>query len=231
MTEHEPTTLSQAPTSQPVNALTPPRYTLSDGVNLTTVPPTFAADGNDDAKTTEHAVTGRASLNVNQRLVLMTGVGSFWGFSIGSFIGGRHAGLQYLAENAHRLPTTVQGWYFYHKTKNYRMALGGIKRGARYAVRTGGLCLMYGALEAGLDHMRGEPDVANSVAAGAVSGAIFSTFSKFPLLFNVRYSLMFGAAFGLVTGGLSDIHRCISGNSPAYVAWIQSRLDNKVQQR
>ncbi|KAI9271790.1 hypothetical protein BDA99DRAFT_433207 [Phascolomyces articulosus] len=170
-------------------------------------------------------LTGRASLGVNQRLILMAGVGSFWGFSIGSFIGGRHAGLQYLAENAHRLPTTVQGWYFYHKTKNYRMALGGIKRGARYAVRTGGLCLMYGAIEAGLDHVRGEPDVLNSVTAGTVSGALFSAFTKLSRG-SVRYSLMFGAAFGLVTGGLSDIHRYISGNPPSYMTWIRSRMNH-----
>ena len=182
------TTITAAATTQPVNALTPPQYTLSDGVNWSTVPPAFDTNDYDnhltknDTMNNNGSLTGRASLDFHQRLLLMAGVGSFWGFSIGSFIGGRHAGLQYLAENAHRLPTTVQGWYFYHKTKNYRMALGGIKRGARYAARTGGLCLMYGAIEGGLDHVRGEPDVANSVAAGVVSGAIFSAFSKFLLI-------------------------------------------------
>lgn len=48
----------------------------------------------------------------------------------GMVTGARKAGLVFLAENAHRLPDTVQGWYFYNKTKNYRMILGGVKHGA-----------------------------------------------------------------------------------------------------
>jgi hypothetical protein len=108
----------------------------------------------------------------------MTSVGGFWGFSMGAFLGARQSGLQYLAENAHKLPTTVQGWYFYHKTKNYRMMLGGVKRGIRFAGKTGGLCLLYGTLEAALDDARGEADVVNSVTAGIATGSIFSALSK-----------------------------------------------------
>lgn len=120
----------------------------------------------------------RAGLATKPRLMLMTSVGAFWGFSIGAFLGGQQSGLQYLAENAHKLPTTVQGWYFYHKTKNYRMMLGGVKRGLKFAGKTGGLCLLYGSLEAALDDIRGEADVVNSVTAGVATGTLFSTFSK-----------------------------------------------------
>lgn len=123
----------------------------------------------------------RAGLATKPRLILMTSIGSFWGFSIGAFLGGQQSGLQYLAENAHKLPTTVQGWYFYHKTKNYRVMLGGVKRGVRFAGKTGGLCLLYGSLEAALDDMRGEADVMNSVAAGVTTGTVFSALSKFKL--------------------------------------------------
>ncbi|KAG1437714.1 hypothetical protein G6F56_012970 [Rhizopus delemar] len=94
----------------------------------------------------------RAGLETKPRVILITTLGSLWGFSIGAFLGGRQSGLQYLAENAHKLPTTVQGWYFYHKTKNYKMMLGGVKKGIRYAGKTGGLCLLYGSLEATLDN-------------------------------------------------------------------------------
>jgi hypothetical protein len=123
----------------------------------------------------------RAGLATKPRLILMTSIGSFWGFSIGAFLGGQQSGLQYLAENAHKLPTTVQGWYFYHKTKNYRVMLGGVKRGVRFAGKTGGLCLLYGSLEAALDDMRGEADVMNSVAAGVTTGTVFSALSKFKI--------------------------------------------------
>ncbi|ORX45466.1 hypothetical protein DM01DRAFT_239652, partial [Hesseltinella vesiculosa] len=137
----------------------------------------------------------RAGLTVKPRLVAMTGMGSLWGFGIGAFLGGRQSGLQYLAENAHRLPTTVQGWYFYHKTKNYRVMLGGIKRGARYAFKTGGLCLVYGAIEAGMDDIRGEADVFNSVAAGISTATLFASLTKLPRS-SFRYSMLFGAMLG-----------------------------------
>ncbi|KAI8061015.1 hypothetical protein BC940DRAFT_322895 [Gongronella butleri] len=151
----------------------------------------------------------------------MAGMGAFWGFGIGAFMGGRHSALQYLAENAHRLPTTVQGWYFYHKTKNYRVMLGGIQRGTRYAAKTGGLCLLYGAIEAALDDVRGEADVVNSITAGMTTAALFSTATRLSRS-SARYSLMFGALFGLATGGLADLHNYISKQPPRYLQWLSS---------
>lgn len=159
-------------TSQPLPA--------PNGITFTTIPPSLqVAETDYEAETVRG---GRAGLNTVPRLITMTGIGSFWGFALGAYLGGRQSGLQYLAENAHRLPTTVQGWYFYHKTKNYRVALGGIKRGVRYAFRTGGLCFVYGALEAGLDDVRGEADLFNSIVAGVGSGALFSALSKYMFL-------------------------------------------------
>jgi hypothetical protein len=131
---------------------------------------------------TQNDLLSRAGLSPKARLLVFSSVGCFWGFGIGAFIGGRQSGLQYLAENAHRLPTTVQGWYFYHKTKNYRVMLGGVKKGMRFAVKTGSLCFLYGVVEAGLDDIRGEADIINSVTAGVTTGAIFSTISKSPLI-------------------------------------------------
>ncbi|KAG0169533.1 hypothetical protein DFQ28_003610 [Apophysomyces sp. BC1034] len=157
---------------QPFVTITPPPFPLSDEKG-------YAAPVTQSTNDDSGGPLGRAGLSTKPRLILMTSVGSFWGFAIGSYLGGRQSGLQYLAENAHRLPTTVQGWYFYHKTKNYRMMLGGVKRGARFATRTGALCLLYGALEAGLDDVRGEPDIFNSMTAGVTTGALFSALSKF----------------------------------------------------
>lgn len=39
------------------------------------------------------------------------------GFSTGFYQAAKRAGLVFMAENAHRRPDTVQGWYFYNKTK------------------------------------------------------------------------------------------------------------------
>ncbi|KAI8875172.1 hypothetical protein K501DRAFT_138264, partial [Backusella circina FSU 941] len=165
----------------------------------------------------------RASLDPSTRVFLISSMGAFWGFSMGAFLGAKHSGLQYLAENAHRLPTTVQGWYFYHKTKNYRMMLGGVQRGLRFATKTGGVCLMYGAIEAGLDEVRGEADVFNSVVAGMTTGTLFSVLTKLTRG-SVRYSLFFGAMFGLATGGLSDLHKMASGQPPSYIGYLKKRV-------
>jgi hypothetical protein len=123
-------------------------------------------------------VITRAGITAKPRLILMGSIGGLWGFAIGSYLGGKQTAFQYLAENAHKLPTTVQGWYFYHKTKNYKVILGGIKRGARMAIPTGAICLAYGAIEAGIDDIRKEADVFNSVMAGMGTGFLFSAMSK-----------------------------------------------------
>lgn len=184
MTTTAPPTPQVPPTSQVITTPTttappPPVPTTIDssGYSYTSIPPTLS---NYEGETQQVASSGllRAGLSTKPRLILMTSMGGFWGFSMGAFLGARQSGLQYLAENAHKLPTTVQGWYFYHKTKNYRMMLGGVKRGIRFAGKTGGLCLLYGSLEAALDDVRGEADVVNSVTAGVATGAIFSALSK-----------------------------------------------------
>ncbi|KAI8375587.1 hypothetical protein EDC96DRAFT_551419 [Choanephora cucurbitarum] len=148
------------------------------GATFSSLPPDATVVNYDSNAHPEKPVLLRAGLDTKQRLLLMTSVGGFWGFGIGAFLGARHSGLQYLAENAHKLPTTVQGWYFYHKTKNYRMMLGGVKRGVRFAGKTGGLCLLYGAIESAMDDIRGEPDLLNSVAAGVTTGTVFSALSN-----------------------------------------------------
>ena len=56
------------------------------------------------------------------------------GMALGFYRGGRMASLQFLAENAHRAPKTIKGWYLYNKTKNYRIMYGGLKGGAKDAV-------------------------------------------------------------------------------------------------
>jgi hypothetical protein len=43
--------------------------------------------------------------------------GAILGFSTGFYQAAKRAGLVFMAENAHRRPDTVQGWYFYNKTK------------------------------------------------------------------------------------------------------------------
>lgn len=147
-----------------------------------TGPPLTANDNAIPGISQEDKATGsvmtRAGIEARPRLALMSIIGGFWGFTIGSYLGGKQTAYQYLAENAHKLPTTVRGWYFYHKTKNYKVMLGGIKRGVRMGIPTAAICLAYGGMEAALDDARKEADMFNSITAGMGTGVLFSAMSK-----------------------------------------------------
>lgn len=89
-----------------------------------------------------HSVDGRAKLEVGEAMkgerrvssVVLPVVCASVGLGLGFYRGGRMASLRFLAENAHRAPKTVKGWYFYNKTKNYRMMYGGLREGVKDAV-------------------------------------------------------------------------------------------------
>ena len=114
----------------------------------------------------------RSGLDPATRISLTVGLASLVGFVFGGGRAAQLAGLQYLAENAHVLPKTKQGWYFYHKTKNYRMALAGMKGGANLAFRSIGLVLLYQFTELSLDYATGEARWFGSVFAGAATGTL-----------------------------------------------------------
>jgi len=69
------------------------------------------------------------------------------GAALGFLRGSRQASLQFLVENAHRAPTTVEEWYFYHKTKNYHVILGGLKQSGRDALKLGSAGMVWVGFE------------------------------------------------------------------------------------
>lgn len=69
------------------------------------------------------------------------------GLGLGFLRGSRAASLRFLAENAHRAPKTVEEWYFYHKSKNYRVILGGLKQSGRDGARLGGAGVLWVGFE------------------------------------------------------------------------------------
>ncbi|KAM0753039.1 hypothetical protein T439DRAFT_378779 [Meredithblackwellia eburnea MCA 4105] len=90
---------------------------------------------------------------LRQDLILIPTSAWILGFVSGLLTSSKLAARQFLAENAHRLPTTVQGWYFYQKTKNYRVIysglVGGLKTGTRLGVWTGAFVGLEEFLERG----------------------------------------------------------------------------------
>ncbi|KIR77348.1 hypothetical protein I306_05659 [Cryptococcus gattii EJB2] len=81
---------------------------------------------------------GAISLTVPTNLIMLPAAAAIVGLSIGFIRGGSRARLRFLVENAHRKPKTVQGWYFYTKTRNYRVFFGALKAGGKYALGLGG---------------------------------------------------------------------------------------------
>lgn len=89
------------------------------------------------------------------RMTLALAIASISGFSLGAAHGGNMAGLVFRAENAHRQPTSTVGWYFYHKSKNYHVMLGGIKEGMRMGLRLGLWTGTFLYMEEAVDRLRG----------------------------------------------------------------------------
>lgn len=101
---------------------------------------------------------------------------------LGAYQGAKIAGLRYLAENSHRLPANVQGWYFYHKRKNYVMIFSSMKECARFTAA--GLLFtstLFG-IEAALDGIRGQIDCLNTTAGASVVGLFYAKRCMFACL-------------------------------------------------
>ena len=110
-------------------------------------------------------------INIPHRYYVLPGAAVLTGITIGLFRGSRTASLRFLAENAHRTPKTVRGWYLYNKTKNYRVLLGGLKEAGSDATKLGLIAAAWVAIEEGCTSL-GLDDV-REVAAGLGTGTLF----------------------------------------------------------
>lgn len=115
-------------------------------------------------------------LSVPRELYLLPTSMVLAGSVLGMFRGGRREALRFLAENAHRAPTTLQGWYFYNKTKNYRVMLGAIKGAGADGLRLGLTAVGWVAAEQTMERV-GLDDV-REVGAGVGTAAVFAAACK-----------------------------------------------------
>ncbi|KAH9844205.1 uncharacterized protein C8Q71DRAFT_866317 [Rhodofomes roseus] len=140
-------------------------------------------------------------LNVPPHVYILPGGAFILGGMIGLRRGARTASMQFLAENAHRPPTTVQGWYFYNKTKNYRVLMAGLKEAGRDAARLTATVGVFVAVSEACDYLGGlwgeVREVASSVAvAGAFAGVYRQPWRE------ARRTLAVGLLTGAVLRGL-----------------------------
>lgn len=215
-TEH-----TQAVSEPQLSSTVPPAKTAETTSNLTSDP-------------WESRSFERLSLPFAVRAPLMMGTSFLSGFVLGTTKGATTGGDLFRAENAHRLPTEKNGWYQYHKTKNYRAMMSGLKEGGRY----GAVCTAWWSLfmvtEEVIDRSRarlfegrddgrvsGQRDAANTViAAMTVSNAYSWTngLDHFATAKIARTALRFSLVYGL----LQDVLASFRGRPPAYIAWLRS---------
>jgi hypothetical protein len=119
----------------------------------------------------------RFSLPYTERLIAATTLSFITGIALGVSHGSQTAGLRFRAENAHRLPSTPTGWYLYHKSKNYVMALGGVKEGLRMGAKVSFWTAGFFSIEEMFDRYRGTKDFLNTVIASLSVAGGFSLWS------------------------------------------------------
>lgn len=134
------------------------------------------------------------------RVVLAGTVAGGYGLITGFYRGFTRTSLQYLAENAHRMPSTKGGWYFYHKRKNYVVLRGGLVQGFKQMARFGGIASVYFGLEAYIDRLRGVIDFGSSALAAGTVGlgyGVMSGMSKRQTLRSARTFMLIGGVMGI----------------------------------
>ena len=126
----------------------------------------------------------RLSVPFHIRFPLATTGAFIIGAALGISHGGKIAGMQFRAENAHRFPTNPTGWYLYHKRKNYVSMLGGMKEGLKMGSKIGFWAGGFFVAEEAVDRWRGKKDFLSTVVAGVTVAAGFSgrPWSMSPLL-------------------------------------------------
>ncbi|KAK9237585.1 hypothetical protein V1525DRAFT_403600 [Lipomyces kononenkoae] len=141
-------------------------------------------------------------------LLIATGILTF---PLGLFRGSKVGGLKYLAENSHRLPGTVQGWYFYHKQKNYIILKDGMIESFKFGVRSIAFVSTMFGIEALLDWVRGQIDFMNTVAGASAVGFLYAARQRNLPRSQIRSTVKSGARLGLIYGLLQDTLRAAEG--------------------
>ncbi|KAF4624644.1 hypothetical protein G7Y89_g13526 [Cudoniella acicularis] len=125
----------------------------------------------------QRRIDSRLSFPFEMRLPVATSISFLAGMGLGLSHGSQTAGLRFRAEHAHKLPSTSTGWYLYHKSKNYHMAMGGVKEGIKMGARIGFWTAGFFSIEEMFDRYRGTKDFLNTVIASLSVAGVFSVWT------------------------------------------------------
>ncbi|OJD27616.1 hypothetical protein ACJ73_00995 [Blastomyces percursus] len=158
------------------------------------------------------------------RLPITIGAAFTAGMVLGAGHGSTRAAFRYRAENAHRLPTTTMGWYHYHRSKNYKSLVGGIKDGMKMGTKLGTGAFTFCLFEETVDHARhGRRDFLSTVTAGLAFSGLYSLLAHHDVYTAARTAKL-GLKLGLAYGLIQDALATMKGNRPDYINFIYRRF-------
>ncbi|KXN74637.1 hypothetical protein CONCODRAFT_34262 [Conidiobolus coronatus NRRL 28638] len=161
-------------TALPINPSGSQTITSTDPISFTQ----SFIDGFNDPK------FSRAGLLTSERLFAMPVFSTLLGFAIDGYSGGKMASYRYRAEHQHKKPKSIQQWYFYHKTKNYKVILESIYKGSRMTAKLTALSCSFLVLEYCGDFVTDRKlPIVSSTLAGLVTATVVGKFRKF--LYNI----------------------------------------------
>jgi hypothetical protein len=180
--------------------------------------------------------SNRLGMPAPARVTLFTIGGAFIG-GLGGMLGGwTDASMKYLAANSHRLPTSYNGWFFYHKRKTYYCTKDAMGKAFRTGVKVGGFIGVMFSIEAALDWARGQTDFANTMLAVCLPGFGYAWYNQMSRV-QAREVIHKGGKIGLTLGLAQDALQYIRGVDVWYLnEWfgikpvkLSQRLRNYVE--
>ncbi|KKZ63945.1 hypothetical protein EMCG_01756 [[Emmonsia] crescens] len=158
------------------------------------------------------------------RLPITMGAAFAAGIVLGAGHGSTRAAFRYRAENAHRLPTTTMGWYHYHRSKNYKSLVGGVKDGMKMGVKLGTGAFTFCLFEEIVDHARhGRQDFLSTVTAGLTFSGVYSLLARHDVYTAARTAKL-GLKLSLVYGLAQDALATMKGNRPDYIDFVYRKF-------
>lgn len=167
----------------------------------------------------------RLSIDPSWRILFGFTSASIVGFALGASYGGTTSGYRFRAENAHRLPKSQKGWFFYHKTKNYHVAVGAAKEGIKMGLRLGFWTGAFLIAEVAVDGLRAPEgkDALGSVVAAAGTAGAWSVWNRLSIHTWARTTKV-GIVAGLGYGLAQDALGAARGRDIGYVNYLSRRL-------
>ncbi|GAD93369.1 hypothetical protein NFIA_035520 [Paecilomyces variotii No. 5] len=168
----------------------------------------------------------RLGIEIKNRLPYTATSAFAVGMAIGASHGSKKAAYQFRAENAHRFPTTSTGWFLYHKSKNYKSIVGGVKDGMKLGLKLGAGAMAFCLFEETVDYARHDRrDFLSTVTAGLSFSGIYSLLARHDVYTAARTTKL-GLKLSLVYGLMQDMLESMKGNRPAYVNFILGKKDS-----